>query len=73
MLHEDKWRFEEWNLCKFSGANQRFPPILLGIKERKRKKTKPKRKKWRGLVSIASPGYPLDWKVLNIDKCHLLY
>ena len=43
-----------------------FPPILLGIKERKRKK-------WRGLVSIASPSYPLDWKVLNIDKCHLLY
>jgi len=30
-----------------------FPPILLGIKERKRKKKKSKRKKWRGLVSIA--------------------
>ena len=64
------WRDEgEWKESEFNG----FPPILLGIKERKRKKKKSKRKKWRGLVSIAPPGYPLDWKVLNIAKCHPLY
>jgi len=56
------------DLSKFSRGFSGFPPILLGIKERKRKKKKSKRKKWRRLVSIASPDHPLDWKVLNIAK-----
>jgi hypothetical protein len=46
-----------------------FPPILLGMKERKGKDKKSKRKKRRGLVSIASTGHPLD---SNLDKCHPL-
>jgi hypothetical protein len=50
-----------------------FPPILLGIKESKRKEKKSKRKKRRGLVSVASAGHPLDFKDFNTDKCHPLY
>jgi hypothetical protein len=38
-----------------------------------KKEKERKRKKWRGLVSIASPSHPLDLKVLNIDKCYPLY
>jgi hypothetical protein len=45
-----------------------FPPILLGIKERKRKKKKLRRKKRKGLVSTPFSGHPLDALMFNLDK-----
>jgi len=55
-----------------------FPPILLGIKEGKRKKNKSKRKKRKGLVSIPFSGHPLDTNIINLDKnfpfqCEIVY
>ena len=52
----------------WSLTHRGFPPILLGIKERKRKEKKSKRKKRCGLVSTASTGHPLDSNVINLDK-----